>query len=314
MFCRGWPPVNMRRSFGLQETIGEASYVFGQFWTFVPGDWEFRIDQSAKLLLIICMLWYVYVVCVTQLVSRQMIDLYRCSSRISHIKEGLPFNIENQSWFFYNASNFIETPATWYRAIYFSRLRDNIVTLTILLWCSRFWCHRIYLLLTRTSSTAPGGQDGEGSSRRTLPKSGRRRPCSAYKRKRPANLDDYTCDMALYIVVRKVEIAKANNNCDVLKYKANTDIVKSINPTLPWLTSNKGIMLRNHIDKLHKVKMKGDAARPPDEDVIAATANNDGESSSTFSALTLSTKGNRDTLSGTPKRGLLLADVLKVAL
>ena len=45
--------------------------------------------------------------------------------------------------------------------------------------------------------------------------------------------------------------------------------------------------------------MRGDAARP-DEDVIAATVKNDaGESTSTLSALTLSTNGNSDTLAGT---------------
>ena len=58
--------------------------------------------------------------------------------------------------------------------------------------------------MTRTNSTAPGGQEGEGSSRRPSPTS-RRRPSTTYK-KRPANLDCYTCDMALNIVARKVEV------------------------------------------------------------------------------------------------------------
>ena len=58
-------------------------------------------------------------------------------------------------------------------------------------------------------------------------------------------------------------------------------------------------MVRNHINKLNKkVEMRGDAARP-DEDVIAATVNNDaGESTSTLSALTLSTNGNRQRHAG----------------
>jgi hypothetical protein len=148
--------------------------------------------------------------------------------------------------------------------------------------------------MTRTSSTAPGPQEGEGSSTRTLPTRRRRRP-SAYK-KRPANLDRYTCDIALDIVATKVEVAKANNG-GILKYKAMTDIVESMKPTLSWLT--KG-MVRNHINKLNKkVKMRGDAARPEDDkNVIAATANNDsGEFTSTLSALTLSTNSN--TLPGT---------------
>jgi hypothetical protein len=43
--------------------------------------------------------------------------------------------------------------------------------------------------------------------------------------KRPANLNRHTCDMALNIVARKVEVEKANNG-GVVKYKAMTDIVE----------------------------------------------------------------------------------------
>ena len=153
--------------------------------------------------------------------------------------------------------------------------------------------------MTRTNSTAPGGQEGEGSSRRPSPTS-RRRPSTTYK-KRPANLDRYTCDMALNIVARKVEVEKANNG-GVLKYNAMTDIVNSMKPTLPWLT--KG-MLRNHVNKLNKEKaMKKDAGRPPDEDVVGATTNNGGESTSTLSTLTLDTGGNSDTRDCTTMGGV----------
>ncbi len=62
--------------------------------------------------------------------------------------------------------------------------------------------------------------------------------------------------MALNIVARKIEVEKANNG-GVLKYKAMTDIVNSMKPTLPWLTKD---MLRNHIKKLNKEKMKREAA------------------------------------------------------
>ena len=65
--------------------------------------------------------------------------------------------------------------------------------------------------------------------------------------------------MALNIVARKVEVAKANNG-GVLKYRAMTDIVNSMKPTLPWLTQR---MLRSHINKLNKEKMKRDSPRPP---------------------------------------------------
>jgi hypothetical protein len=82
--------------------------------------------------------------------------------------------------------------------------------------------------MTRTNSTATGGQEGEGSSRRPSP-TRKRRP-STYK-KRPAGLDRYTCDVSLNIVARKVEVAKANNG-GVLKYRAMTDIVNSMKPTL----------------------------------------------------------------------------------
>ena len=106
----------------------------------------------------------------------------------------------------------------------------------------------------------------------------RSRGRSSTYNKRPANLDRHTCDMALNIVARKVEVAKANNS-GVVKYKTITDIVESMKPTIPWLTK---AMLRNHINK-----MKRDAARtPPDEDDTAA-ANGGGKSSSTLSSLTL---------------------------
>ena len=68
--------------------------------------------------------------------------------------------------------------------------------------------------------------------------------------------------MALNIVARKVEIAKANNG-GVVPYAAMTDIVESMKPTLPWLT--KG-MLRSHINKLNKEKIQKGAARPASAD------------------------------------------------
>jgi hypothetical protein len=154
--------------------------------------------------------------------------------------------------------------------------------------------------MTRTNPTAPGTrQDGEGSLRRPSPLSKKRRP-STYK-KRPANLDRYTCDMALNIVARKIEVEKANNG-GVLKYKAMTDIVNSMKPTLPWLTKD---MLRNHIKKLNKEKMKREAARPPDDVDAAASPANDGggQSTSTLSALTLDTGGNSDTMPGITSSG-----------
>jgi hypothetical protein len=55
----------------------------------------------------------------------------------------------------------------------------------------------------------------------------RSRGRSSTYNKRPANLDRHTCDMALNIVARKVEVAKANNG-GVVKYKAITDIVESM--------------------------------------------------------------------------------------
>jgi hypothetical protein len=100
--------------------------------------------------------------------------------------------------------------------------------------------------------------------------------------------------VALNIVARKVEVAKANNG-GVLKYRAMTDIVNSMKPTLPWLTTG---MLRNHVNKLNKEKLKRDPARPTVEDVAGATANNGGESTSTLSALTLDTGGNSDSAMG----------------
>ncbi|KAI2500702.1 hypothetical protein MHU86_13785 [Fragilaria crotonensis] len=82
-----------------------------------------------------------------------------------------------------------------------------------------------------------------------------------------------------------------------------TDIVNSMKPTLPWLTKD---MLRNHIKKLNKEKMKRDeAARPPDDMDVAASPANDGggQSTSTLSALTLDTGGNSDTMPGTTSSG-----------
>jgi hypothetical protein len=155
--------------------------------------------------------------------------------------------------------------------------------------------------MTRTNCTTPGGQEGEGASRRPSLTT-TTRP-STYK-KRPANLDRYTCDMALNIVARKVEVEKANNG-GVLKYKAMTDIVNSMKPTLPWLT--KG-MLRSHINKLNKEKMKTrDAPRPPDEQVVDVPANDNGrcESTSILSALTPDDTGagstSVDNVGGRPK-------------
>ena len=145
--------------------------------------------------------------------------------------------------------------------------------------------------MTRTNCTAPGGQEGEDASRRPSPKRRSRRP-STYK-KRPANLDRYSCDMALNIVARKVEVEKAKNG-GVLKYQAMTDIVNSMKPTLPWLTQR---MLRSHINKLNKEKMKRDSPRPP----IAAFPTNDGlgESSSILLILTLDTgAGNSNNTMG----------------
>ena len=107
--------------------------------------------------------------------------------------------------------------------------------------------------------------------------------------------------MALNIVARKIEVEKANNG-GVLKYKAMTDIVNSMKPTLPWLTKD---MLRNHIKKLNKEKMKREAARPPDDVDAAASPANDGggQSTSTLSALTLDTGGNSDTMPGITSSG-----------
>ena len=148
--------------------------------------------------------------------------------------------------------------------------------------------------MTRTTQ---GGQEGEGSRRPSPTNRTARTPLA--NKKRPPNLNHYTCNMALNIVARKVEIAKANNS-GIVPYAATTDIVNSMKLTLPWLT--KG-MLRNHTSKLNKEKIQKDAARPPDEDV-AATANNHsggGSSTSTLSALTFDTTGggNSGTADGT---------------
>ena len=69
-------------------------------------------------------------------------------------------------------------------------------------------------------------------------------------RKRPPNLDRYTCIMALTIVARKIEIAKANNG-GTTPYGTLSGIVAKMMPTLPWLTRE---MLRTHIKKINKAK------------------------------------------------------------
>ena len=69
-------------------------------------------------------------------------------------------------------------------------------------------------------------------------------------RKGPPNLDRYTCSMALNIVARKVEIAKANNG-GTTPYGTLSGIVAKLKPNLPWLTR---AMLRTHIKKINKAK------------------------------------------------------------
>ena len=118
----------------------------------------------------------------------------------------------------------------------------------------------------------------------------------AYK-KRPANLDCHPCEMALDIVARKVEKAKANNG-GVVKYNAITDIVESMKPTIPWRT--KG-MLRNYVNK-----MKREAVR-----ASAVALNNSSKLSPlTLSSLTFDTTGTaleentgKDKAGGRPKGG-----------
>ena len=80
--------------------------------------------------------------------------------------------------------------------------------------------------------------------------------------------------MALDIVARKVEIAKANNNGS-LPHGALNDIVTQMKPTLPWLTKE---MLRSHVKKLNK--LKNCEPLPPAEGDV---------NSSTFSPLTIET-------------------------
>ena len=109
---------------------------------------------------------------------------------------------------------------------------------------------------------------------------------STYK-KRPASLDRHTSNMALNIVARKVEAAKANNG-GVVKYKMITDIVESMKPTIPWLTKD---MLKNHMKKLER-EYEASAREPPQQeqdDINAAIlANGNGRNdSSTLSSLTL---------------------------
>ena len=103
-----------------------------------------------------------------------------------------------------------------------------------------------------------------------------RRPSSrpsTYK-KRPQGLDRYTCNMALDIVARKVEIAKANIHGSV-PHGALNGIVTQMKPTLPWLTKE---MLRSHVKKLNK--LKNCEPLPPAEGNV---------NSSTFSPLTIET-------------------------
>jgi hypothetical protein len=104
---------------------------------------------------------------------------------------------------------------------------------------------------------------------------------ATYK-KRPADLDNYTCAMNLNIVARKVEILKANNG-GVTPYGAISSIVKGMQATLPWLTTQ---MVRFHIRKLNDAKEKENAA--------AATPTAGGSSTigdSTLSTLTSDSGG-----------------------
>lgn len=88
---------------------------------------------------------------------------------------------------------------------------------------------------------------------------------STYK-KRPQGLDRYTCNIALNIVARKVEIMKANNNGSV-PHGALNDIVTQMRPTLPWLTKE---MLRSHVKKLNKQKTC-EPMPPAEGDVFSST-------------------------------------------
>ena len=174
---------------------------------------------------------------------------------------------------------FIETPVTWYRAIYFSWISDEM------------YCQQVHDLHAIASQWHKQHREGkkvkiQGDLHQLAE---RQEDLQHTRRGHPTSI----------AILATVEIAKANNG-GIVPYAAMSDIVNSMKPTLPWLT--KG-MLRNHISKLNKEKIQKDAARPPDEDV-AATANSHsggGSSTSTLSALTFDTTGggNSATAAGT---------------
>jgi hypothetical protein len=103
---------------------------------------------------------------------------------------------------------------------------------------------------------------------------------STYK-KGPPGLDTYTCNMALNIVARKVEIMKANNG-GVAPYDAVSAIVSKMKPTPPWLNVE---MLRSPLKKLNKQKSKQPAecaTTSPAANVGVGTINNGDSSHSTL--------------------------------
>jgi hypothetical protein len=102
-------------------------------------------------------------------------------------------------------------------------------------------------------------------------------------RKRPPDLDRYTCNVALNIVARKVEIAKANNG-GTIPYGALSGIVTKMKPTLPWLTKE---MLRTHIKKLNKAK-NSEHTLASDEDNNNTGVDEEGGASSNNISSTLS--------------------------
>lgn len=132
-------------------------------------------------------------------------------------------------------------------------MKCGAVTVTIFIW---FVCTHITVMV-RTTST-----DKHDARRQRRPKS---RPL-AYK-KRPQGLDRYTCNIALNIVARKVEIVKANNNGSV-PHGALNDIVTQMKPTLPWLTKE---MLRSHVKKLNRQKTCEPPMPPAEGDVFSST-------------------------------------------
>ncbi len=97
------------------------------------------------------------------------------------------------------------------------------------------------VLMTRRSQTNPN--EAKCSKKANRP--------STYK-KRPPGLDTYTCNMALNIVARKVDIMNANNG-GVALHGAVSAIVSKMKPTLPWFNVK---MLRSHLKKLNKQKSK----------------------------------------------------------